>query len=193
MLLDRIELVLGKAAVDAGSHAFTQDATAYLHKLGVLDIMQTLLGRGWSVPELRLVIALDVCSAFYGMPETIVCFRDATYANYAVMPDHESTHLATLGPGQRPQRCWQQPGPYHRPDGRGAAANHSPNRDPPLRDPLPGPFPGTDIHSHDDYLASSPQHQHMAPMIRRLMPELQHRDDQSPADIYASVYHDFAE
>lgn len=193
MLLDRIELVLGEAKVDAGHHGFVPHAAAYLHELDVLDIVQTLLGRGWSVPELKLVIAQDVWSPFYVMPNTIVCFRDDTFATYAVMLAHEGTHLATLDVVNDPNVVGSNPGPI-----AGMMAEALPQavhltvieRCGIRYEDL---FPGQAIHTHDDYLATSPQHQEIAPMIRRLMPELQHRGDRSLTGIYAAVYHDFAE
>ena len=193
MLLDWIELVLSEAKADAGPYAFVQDATAYLHKLGVLDIVQTLLGRGWSVPELKLVIAQDVWSPFYVIPNTVVCFRDDTYATYAVMLAHEGTHLATLDLVNDPSIVGSTPGPI-----AGLIAEALPQAVHLIVTERCGIryedlFPGQDIHSHDDYLAASPQRQQMAPMIRRLVQELQHCDDRSLAGIYASVYHDFAE
>jgi len=191
-LLDRIQLVLSDTETDAGKHTFVDDATAHLSGLGVLDIVQELLGRGWSTETLNLLVAQDLWDPFYVMPNTIVCFRDDTYATYAVMLAHESTHIATLDLVNDPDVV----GTGDLVAGMMAEALAQAvqiiitDRCSIHYEDL---FPGRGIHSHADYLQASPQRMQMAPMIQRLTQELGNRNNCTLRGIYAEVHRDFAE
>jgi hypothetical protein len=191
-LLSHIQRMLSNTEAGAGKHAFVDDATTHLIDLGVLDSVQELIGCPWPTETLNLLVAQHTWDPFYVMPNTIVCFRDDTYATYAVMLAHEGTHIATLDLVNDPDIVGTG-GPV-----AGAMAEALAQAVQMVITDRCGIryedlFPGRGIHSHADYLQASPQRAHMAPMVRRLIEELGCRGDHPLREIYAQVYRDFAE
>ena len=191
-LLDEIATLVSQVGEeDIAPHRFIDNAERYLSDHRVMEMVEELTGLVWSSETLRLVVASDLWDPFYVMPDTLVCFRDDTFATYAVMIAHEGTHILTLDLVNNRDIIGPTPSPLAglMAEALAQAVQMIVTDQCGIRyDEL---FPGQGIHDADGYLQAHPMRAQMAPMVLRLVEELQNRQGRSLGSIYREVYEDF--